>query len=859
MAGIPVSTPSGEGGIVSGVSKLLKLPYRDNLRAKNHRQGVSFPYKGKKGLEGDTQMAANDSAVLNRLMKVDADEWEQAVRRANGDSNLAGKDEIYAEIASTVEIAEMLMEMWFKHQAQTDDTIRTVEAFCDYCENVLFSEEGEGCHVTSVHRYKGDQDAVSFLLRGVPATDRDGNPTIMDPFMRPFVVEQSPESAIEQCNVVYVASSRSKDMNIRVTVLDDDAEPVGPTIDRAFGIIRDSMVECGCCASYDECADRYWSHKHDSRCNHITKAAVDYDEILRKVYYCNCDNYIRDSVLSDKAQTTIDALKTTLDQWGFPRYIIKEETRRLSIPISCPDCKGRTTITTPIFMPIEERDATSRWDISDDWEKNEHGRLMSYRSEWWEVAPRIVNAARLYDEIASAATGLNPNDDEAKGLWIKGDSGFGPSHPHRDDHSARTPTPPAWVALGYEAVISTGRTYGHSTKTWWADDTDEVWSSGVACNSCRSTRPSRGWRGRGEYKAMGYHMEWRDVLCDVYYPAWPHGTEFSSRFHQYDCEICGKNGIKSGAFPVLAVREDGSTVGMFVGNDCVKKMGHTKFKNIKQLLIKNKSHGQGITILKHKPRFYERSYETHDESEHTIRDSTDISLNANAEYIVKQMKQFEWGEKNDITVIVKTEMGDGGFPCILLYRVRDKTHFWVDVQCDAEGNGAGWLNIEQMIPPCYVNQKMRQLNATQARIRDSAQYVSITLEEMDAFLVDSQGFTRVDPLTYEERHIGQFCRECVYEYPLGDEHAQNASIRVYSSISLHTSPGTLASVHKSRAKGKDAIRCLVVNADGWPIEKFTRTHRVKNWRLNLLRKYDPTISLTQEDSRGHPSFQDSWR
>ncbi|SVE25881.1 uncharacterized protein METZ01_LOCUS478735, partial [marine metagenome] len=148
MAGIPVSTPSGEGGIVSAVSKLLKMPFREVLRAKNHRQGVSFPHKGKKGLEGDTQMAANDDAVFNRLLQIDEDEWEQAVRRANGDSNLAGKDETYAEISSTVEIAETLMEMWFKHQAElceeplrfrTGDTTRTVEAFRDYCKTVLFS------------------------------------------------------------------------------------------------------------------------------------------------------------------------------------------------------------------------------------------------------------------------------------------------------------------------------------------------------------------------------------------------------------------------------------------------------------------------------------------------------------------------------------------------------------------------------------------------------------------------------------------------------------------------------------------------------------------------------------------------
>ena len=132
-------------------------------------------------------------------------------------------------------------------------------------------------------------------------------------------------------------------------------------------------------------------------------------------------------------------------------------------------------------------------------------------------------------------------------------------------------------------------------------------------------------------------------------------------------------------------------------------------------------------------------------------------------------------------------------------------------------------------------------------LRHSAQYVDITRDEFEDFIVDAQGFVCIDPNDYKEKRIGQFCRECVYEYPLIKEGRQIGSIRIYSSIPANNPFVMKQGQSKSREKGKDAIRCLIVNEQGWPTKKFPHTKRVKNWRLNLMRKYEPTLT----ESEGH--------
>lgn len=105
--------------------------------------------------------------------------------------------------------------------------------------------------------------------------------------------------------------------------------------------------------------------------------------------------------------------------------------------------------------------------------------------------------------------------------------------------------------------------------------------------------------------------------------------------------------------------------------------------------------------------------------------------------------------------------------------------------------------------------------------------VSISLEEMDAFM-EAQFFTRLEP-----DQVGHTCYEWVYEQEMNHRYAPNCKIRIYSSIDRNG---------ESRAKGSDAIRVVLTDPKGYPFCKaFKRVHRVKGWRLNLLRRYEPVL------------------
>ena len=106
-----------------------------------------------------------------------------------------------------------------------------------------------------------------------------------------------------------------------------------------------------------------------------------------------------------------------------------------------------------------------------------------------------------------------------------------------------------------------------------------------------------------------------------------------------------------------------------------------------------------------------------------------------------------------------------------------------------------------------------------------SRYVNITKEEMDRFLIDAQGFEEMD-FPYAE---------VVYQRPAKRD---GTFIRIYSSI------------HKggrARRSGQDAIRTVMLSKDaskedGYKgIKKYKRVHRTKNWRLNLLKRYDSDL------------------
>ena len=127
-----------------------------------------------------------------------------------------------------------------------------------------------------------------------------------------------------------------------------------------------------------------------------------------------------------------------------------------------------------------------------------------------------------------------------------------------------------------------------------------------------------------------------------------------------------------------------------------------------------------------------------------------------------------------------------------------------------------------------------------------ARYEEITLEQFDDFM-EAQGFDRIDQDERRDMHIQQgipFVEsgEHIYEMDMDQDYSPGCRIRIYSSISIRKKEG--------RGSGTDAIRVVLVDENGKDCNNsFKRVHRTKNWRLNLLKRYEPVIWNPQDYAR----------
>lgn len=99
---------------------------------------------------------------------------------------------------------------------------------------------------------------------------------------------------------------------------------------------------------------------------------------------------------------------------------------------------------------------------------------------------------------------------------------------------------------------------------------------------------------------------------------------------------------------------------------------------------------------------------------------------------------------------------------------------------------------------------------------------TISLEEMDAFLIEAQGFSRITP----ERGY-----EITYERPT--QYDPNIVVRIYSTVDERTG--------YSRSSGSDAIRTILKQKEGKVLKKYSRVNRTRNWRANLLKRYEDDL------------------
>ena len=209
----------------------MNKPYYDRLTNKKQKQGVGFNSLGD----------YSEYAIMARLERVERMEFDQAVKRANGDVALADKDDYYNEVLDILEMAECLIELWYPFTAmhQWPAQKLTVTQFKRWCNEVLFAAKGDSVHLSTVHKFKGDEAGVVFMLRGVPVKNRrTGEMEVRDPFLLDHLLKQSPDTAVEQMNVLYVAATRALDQTIVVRSDDILREiPAGAILNDSWGVV----------------------------------------------------------------------------------------------------------------------------------------------------------------------------------------------------------------------------------------------------------------------------------------------------------------------------------------------------------------------------------------------------------------------------------------------------------------------------------------------------------------------------------------------------------------------------------------------------------------------------------------------
>tara|TARA_R110002020_G_scaffold79096_6_gene198503 strand:- start:6110 stop:8290 length:2181 start_codon:yes stop_codon:yes gene_type:complete len=195
--GIPVSTPSDDGGILSSIKKIMT---RKNVNPTNPNQVI--------GLDFDNNYVTI-SSVRRALDILQERAFGQSMIKNKGDSSAAGNDDKYVEFCQNCELTGSLLSLFYDRKWKAMESKTTTKVFMDWAKNELFgSDDSNPVTLSSVHKFKGGEADSTIILRSVKHEDK-----IREIFMHPSG-EKSVENMSEELCILYVALTRSKIRNI---------------------------------------------------------------------------------------------------------------------------------------------------------------------------------------------------------------------------------------------------------------------------------------------------------------------------------------------------------------------------------------------------------------------------------------------------------------------------------------------------------------------------------------------------------------------------------------------------------------------------------------------------------------------
>jgi len=262
---------------------------------------------------------------------------------------------------------------------------------------------------------------------------------------------------------------------------------------------------------------------------------------------------------SKKTMTTITQMETTPEQWGVAPYTVRKLRMDMKLKTNCPTCSK--------YGQGYGGNNVSRYMLNDEYAIR--GELLERDGEGGynfttEKVQAAFNKYTYTEEEVLDYLGVDVEEMITEYGWVEINRG-------------QTTLAKAKKDIAWQLIHNTFRYNKGANAVAFRTVFTAV---SLPCPDCANGQV-RSNRYTGLYlpNSTGYVMKlFKDVKVNAHYPAWPQGTTFPSKYDGCDCEACGKTIRKSGTYAVVAKRDDGTSVGMFVGNACIKKFGFKAFK-----------------------------------------------------------------------------------------------------------------------------------------------------------------------------------------------------------------------------------------------------------------------------------------
>jgi len=216
MNGIPVSTPSGKDGLVTQAFSAANM-MRSGALDESYKNVNGKTMLGLGWHKMDASKVKQHSLLLRDIESIRKVALAKYSDLFKGDTKSMAQSTAFQEFMGNIELLEAFVSL---HRSRSDGEVKgknLADALKNWVNDTLFSERGgNAVHIATIHRYKGDEAEVMFIVNSIVEDDEDGNPTVQSCFMNKRACEASPESAVNEVSMGYVAYSRAQKQNIIV-------------------------------------------------------------------------------------------------------------------------------------------------------------------------------------------------------------------------------------------------------------------------------------------------------------------------------------------------------------------------------------------------------------------------------------------------------------------------------------------------------------------------------------------------------------------------------------------------------------------------------------------------------------------